>query len=80
MRWLDSVTEGTSMNLTKFQEAVEDRRAWRALVHRCMEIIILLICTCAMNSEDYHRDQNTFLKNPLIIYLLFKECHNTIIC
>ena len=33
MRWLDSVIEVTSMNLTQFREAVEDRRAWRALVH-----------------------------------------------
>ena len=33
MRWLDSVIEATNMNLTKIWEAVEDRRAWRALVH-----------------------------------------------
>ena len=33
-RWLDSVIEATNMNLTQLQEAVEDRRAWHALVHR----------------------------------------------
>ena len=33
MRWLDSVIEVTNMNLTQLREAVEDRRAWRALVH-----------------------------------------------
>ena len=33
MRWLDSVIEATNMNLTQVREAVEDRRAWRALVH-----------------------------------------------
>ena len=32
-RWLDSVIEATNMNLVQLQEAVEDRRAWRALVH-----------------------------------------------
>uniref|UniRef100_A0A670HX80 Reverse transcriptase domain-containing protein n=1 Tax=Podarcis muralis TaxID=64176 RepID=A0A670HX80_PODMU len=32
-RWLDTVLEGTSMSLTKLREAVEDRSAWRALVH-----------------------------------------------
>ena len=32
-RWLDSVIEATNMNLTQLREAVEDRRAWRALVH-----------------------------------------------
>ena len=33
MRWLDSVIEATNVNLTQLREAVEDRRAWRALVH-----------------------------------------------
>ena len=33
MGWLDSVTKATNMNLTKLREAVEDRRAWCALVH-----------------------------------------------
>ena len=33
MRWLDSGIEATNMNLTQLQEAVEDRRAWRALFH-----------------------------------------------
>ena len=32
-RWLDSVTKATNMNLTQLWEAVEDRRAWRALVY-----------------------------------------------
>ena len=32
-RWLDSVIEDTNMNLIQLREAVEDRRAWRALVH-----------------------------------------------
>ena len=32
-RWLDSVIEATNMNLTQFWEAVEDRKACRALVH-----------------------------------------------
>ncbi|XP_078242297.1 uncharacterized protein LOC140707586 [Pogona vitticeps] len=36
-RWLDSVTESTNMNLTKLQEAVEDRRAWCTLVHVVMK-------------------------------------------
>ena len=33
MRWLDSVIEATSMNLTQLWDAVDDRKAWRALVH-----------------------------------------------
>ena len=32
-RWLDSVSEATGMNLGKLWETVEDRKAWRAVVH-----------------------------------------------
>ena len=33
MRWLDSVTDLMDMNLSKLQETVQDRGAWRAVVH-----------------------------------------------
>ena len=33
MRWLDSITDSTDMNLSKLQEIVEDRVAYRARVH-----------------------------------------------
>ena len=36
-RWLDSVTEAINMSLTKLWDAVENRRAWRALVHGVMK-------------------------------------------
>ena len=32
-RWLDSITDVMKMNLSKLRETVEDRKAWRALVH-----------------------------------------------
>ena len=32
-RWMDSVIEATDMNWINLQEAVEDRKAWCALVH-----------------------------------------------
>ena len=38
IRWLDSISNSIEMNLSKFQEIMEDREAWHAEVHGSQRI------------------------------------------
>ena len=51
MKWSDGITEPMDMNLSKLQEIVKDREAWRAAVHEAAQSQTrVTLSNCTMGS------------------------------
>ena len=67
MRWLDGITDSMDMNLRKFQEIVNHRKAWHAGVHALPAPGNHQSLFC---SYDSHYSRTSYKRNHRIFDLL----------
>ena len=67
MRWLDGITDSRDMILSKLQELVMDRKAWRAAVHGVSKRQTLLRdWTEVRNAEVINREETVLVNSSAV--------------
>ena len=73
MRWLDGITDSMDMSLSKLQELVMDREAWRAVIHGVTKSRTWLSDWTELNWAIIQTDENFFFSDENFEHITKKK-------